>query len=317
MSSSDTLIRSGGPSAAGFAAHLRWKRKATNSGDGRHALLFLLPFCAFLLVFQYYSIGLMVRNSLFSYSLLNTSHETFVGLSNYGQIVHDPIAIQSREVTLLFAVGIAITQVPLGLGLAILLNRRRRGVALIRAVAFSPVVTSVVVVATMWTFIFAPSDGLANSVLHVLGLGPFRFVTSSSEALASIILMTLWEEVGFSMVIYLAGLQSIPSIYEEAAAVDGAGPIGRFWYGVLPLLRRTTVLVVVVSTVFALQAFAQAYIMTNGGPDGSTNFMVFNIYSEAFSLGNPGYASALAVVLLLIVVVITTVQLRVLRSRVD
>lgn len=289
--------------------------RGITGSDGRHAVAFLLPFCLFLLVFQYYAIALMVKNSLYSYSLSGRSSAQFVGFANFSRLVHDPVARQSVEVTALYAVGMVVTQVPLGLGLAILLNRRRRGVQLIRTVIFSPVVTSVVVVSTMWTFIFAPSGGLANSVLRVFGLGPLRFLTGANQALPSIILMTFWEEVGFAMVLYLAGLQAIPAVYEEAAAVDGAGAFRRFWYVVLPLMRRTTALVIVVSTVFAFQAFAQPYIMTNGGPSGRTNFMVFNIFTEAFALGDPGYASALAVVLLLIIALITAVQMRALRSR--
>jgi ABC-type sugar transport system permease subunit len=300
---------------AGRVQPSRWSFRGWKRRDGRSAVLFLLPFCVLLAVSQYYAIGLMVRNSLYSYTLLDPSAGKFVGLKNYREIVHDHTALQSIEVTLLFAVGIVVTQVPLGLGLAVLLNRRRRSTTFLRAIVFSPVVTSVVVVTTMWTFIFAPVDGLANSVLHAVGIGPLKFVTSSGEVLPSLVVMTLWEEIGFSMILFLAGLQSIPPEYEEAAAVDGAGALHRFWYVVLPLLRRTTALVVVVSTVFALQAFAQAYIMTQGGPNGRSNFLVYNIYTEAFTLGSPGYGAALSVVLLLIVLIVSLVQIRAIRSR--
>jgi ABC-type sugar transport system permease subunit len=199
----------------------------------------------------------------------------------------------------------------------VLLNTRRRGAPILRAIVFLPVVTSVVVVSTMWTFIYAPSNGLANSVLNAFGLPNLAYLTTAHQALPSLIVMTAWEEVGFSMMLFLAGLQSIPAEYEEAAAVDGANAWQRFWHVVLPLLARTTVLVVIVNTIFALQSFAQAYIMTQGGPSGSTNFMVYNIYTNAFSLGNPGYASALSVVFLIIVLLVSLVQMRSLRGRVD
>ena len=275
----------------------------------------LVPFLVLLGIFQYFAIGLMIRNSLYSYSLLNTGYSKFVGLGNYREILHDHLAIQSIEVTLLFALGVVVTQVPLGLGLALLLNMRRHGAALLRSIVFVPVVTSVVVVTTMWTFIYAPSGGLANSVLQAMHLPVFKYTTAPHQALPALIIMTLWEEVGFSMMLFLAGLQSIPAEYEEAAAVDGAGSWSRFRRIVLPLLSRTTVLVVVVSTIFALQAFTQSFIMTQGGPDGSTNFMVYNIYTEAFNLGDPGYASALSVILLLIVIVVSALQMRALRGR--
>jgi len=275
----------------------------------------LVPFLVLLAIFQYFAIGLMIRNSLYSYSLLNTNFSKFVGFGNYTEILHDHLALQSIGVTLLFAAGVVITQVPLGLGLALLLNMRRRGAPLLRSIVFVPVVTSVVVVTTMWTFIYAPSSGLANSTLHAVHLPELKFLTTPHQALPALVVMTLWEEVGFSMMLFLAGLQSIPTEFEEAAAVDGAGSWSRFWKIILPLLNRTTVLVVVVSTIFALQAFAQSYIMTQGGPDGSTNFMVYNIYTDAFNLGNPGYASALSVVLLIIIIIVSAVQMRALRGR--
>ncbi|HEU5419916.1 MAG TPA: sugar ABC transporter permease [Streptosporangiaceae bacterium] len=279
------------------------------------AVVCLVPFLVLLAIFQYFAIGLMIRNSLYSYSLLNSNFSKFVGFANYTEIFHDHLALQSIGVTLLFALGVVVTQVPLGLGLALLLNMRRRGAPLLRSIVFVPVVTSVVVVTTMWTFIYAPSSGLANSTLHALHLPELKFLTTPHQALPALVIMTLWEEVGFSMMLFLAGLQSIPTEFEEAAAVDGAGPWSRFWKIVLPLLNRTTVLVVVVSTIFALQAFTQSYIMTQGGPDGSTNFMVYNIYTDAFNLGNPGYASALSVVLLIIIIIVSAIQMRALRGR--
>jgi ABC-type sugar transport system permease subunit len=300
---------------AGAPERLSARLKAIWRRDGIAALPFLLPFMAFLAIFQYFTIGLMIRNSLYNYSLLDPAVAKYVGLANYRMLIHDHLALQSIAVTLLFAAGAIVTQVPIGLGLAILLNARRRGVAIIRAVVFLPVVTSAVVVTTMWTFIYAPSNGLANSVLSALHLPTLLYTTSAHQALPALIVMTLWEEVGFSMMLFLAGLQSIPAEFEEAAAVDGATAWQRFSRVILPLLNRTTVLVVIVNTVFALQAFTQAYIMTQGGPEGSTNFMVYNIYTEAFSLGDPGYASALSVVLLAIVIVVSAVQMRALRGR--
>ena len=199
------------PDAQGYRAAGWIRRGPAHRGDARYGMLFLAPFCLFLIVFQYFAIGLMLRNSFYSFSLLNLGISKFVGWGNYRNLVHDHMAIQSIEVTVLFALGSVLTQVPLGLGLAIMLNRSGRSTTLLRALAFSPVVSSVVVVTTMWTFIYAPSGGLANSILAVFGLGPLKFVTSSSQALASVILMTLWEEVGFSMVLFLAGLQSIPA----------------------------------------------------------------------------------------------------------
>jgi multiple sugar transport system permease protein len=285
--------------------------------DLTRGLLLLLPFVGALVLFQYVAIGLVVRNSFFSYGLLDPGRAAFVGLGNYRYLFSDPQAAQSVEVTALFGVGSVLTQVPLGLALAVLLNRQGRGATVLRAIVFSPVVSSVVVVSTMWTFIFDPQEGLANGLLHTIGLPGLSYLTSQNQALGSVLVMTLWEQVGFSMVLYLAGLQAIPVEYEEAAVVDGAGSWQRFFTIVLPLLRRTTALVVVTATVFAFQAFAQAFIMTSGGPNGATNFLTYNIYTQAFTNSDPGYASTLSVVLLLIVLAVSLLELRLLRSKVD
>lgn len=314
--SASALMWAGWPIAVARRVIRRLRSASQHADDAVAASAFLLPFLALLALFQYFAIGLMIRNSFYTYSLLNSGVSRFVGLGNYHQILHDRLALQSISVTLLFALLVVVTQVPLGLGLALLLNIKRRGVMLLRSVVFIPVVTSVVIVTTMWTFIYAPSGGLANGVLHAVHLPMLKFTTEHNQALPSLVIMTLWEEVGFSMMLFLAGLQSIPVEYEEAAAVDGAGAFRRFWSIVLPLLKRTTVVVVVVSTIFALQAFTQAFVMTQGGPEGSTNFLVYNVYTTAFNLGNPGYASALSVVLLLIVMIVSAIQMRALRSRV-
>lgn len=285
--------------------------------DLGRGLLLLLPFVGALILFQYLAIGLVVRNSFYSYSLLTPGRATFVGLGNYRYLFSDPQAAQSIEVTVLFAVGSVVTQVPIGLALAVMLNRQGPVSTVLRAIVFSPVVSSVVVVSTMWTFIFDPQEGLANGLLHTIGLPGLSYLTSQHQALGSLIVMTLWEQVGFSMVLYLAGLQAIPVEFEEAAVIDGAGSWRRFFEIILPLLRRTSALVVVTATVFAFQAFAQAFIMTSGGPNGATNFLAYDIYTNAFTNSDPGYGSTLSVVLLLLVLVVSLWEFRLLRSKVD
>ncbi|GAA1922293.1 sugar ABC transporter permease [Microbacterium aoyamense] len=285
--------------------------------EGWTGLLFLTPFAILLIVFQYLAFALMVRNSLFDYSLLNPANEEFIGLGNFVRLLGDSRAHQSILVTLLFAAGLVILQIPCGLALAMLLNRKRRGVSLIRAVVFLPVVVSMVVVSTMWLFIYSPENGLANSFLEAIGIPAQPFITSASQALPSLIFMSLWQQVGFSMILFLAGLQSIPTELEEAAVMDGANAWQRFWHIILPLLNRTLVMVVVVSTTFALQAFAQAQVMTSGGPEGSTNFLLYNIYTFGFTHQQPGYASAMSIVLIVIVLIVSAVQMRALRNRLE
>ena len=174
------------------------------------AVAFLAPFLALLIAFMYVPIAAMVLNSLESYNLLNPSDSTFVGLDNYARVLADPLAAKSLVVTITFALALVLIEIPLGLGFALIVNRAVRGIAFVRGSVFAPVVTSVVVVATMWTFLLEPVHGLINNAVSVVGLGPFDFLTSKSEALPSLIAMTLWQQVGFSMVLFLAGLQAIP-----------------------------------------------------------------------------------------------------------
>jgi ABC-type sugar transport system permease subunit len=285
--------------------------------DNRPAILFLGPFAILLIAFQYVPLVTMFVNSTRTYNLLSPSKWTFVGLDNFTRILADPTALHSLVVTATFTIGLVLVELPLGLLLAVFINRKIRGIALLRGSIFAPVVTSVVVVATMWTFMLDPTHGLINNALAVLHLGPFQFTTSESQALPSLLAMTIWEQVGFSMVLFLAGLQTIPPDYYDAAAVDGAGSVGQFRHITVPLLRRTIVLVVIVMTTFAFQTFAPAYIMTQGGPNYSTQFFVFEIYQQAFSFLDPGYASALSVVLIGAILLVAAIQMRLLRTRWD
>jgi multiple sugar transport system permease protein/fructooligosaccharide transport system permease protein len=227
----------------------------------------------------------------------------------------DPDRRQAFEVTFAFAAGTVCTVVPLSFLLAVYLNGVLPARGLVRTIVFLPVMTSAVVVATMWTFLLEPNNGLINSALSAVGLPRLAFLTSSAQALPSVVLMMLWQQTGFATVLYLAGLQGIPRELEDAASIDGASAAQRLRFVTLPLLARTTVFVVVIMTVFSLQAFAPALIMTAGGPDGTTNFVAYDVYQLAFSLQEPGLASAMSVVFMLIVMAISLVQMRLLRAR--
>lgn len=278
------------------------------------ALGFLTPFLALLLTFQYLPLFVMARNSVYEYSLLNPDAATFVGAKNFIRVFQDPAALQSMVVTLLFMVGVVVLIVPIAFLLAVYLNGKLPARALIRTMIFLPVVTSSVVVATLWTFMLNRS-GLLNSLLASWGIPDLSFLTDKKLALISIIVMSVWHQVGLAAVLFLGGLQSIPEEIKEAASVDGAGALRRLWSITVPLVSRTTLLVVVVMTVYALQGFAPALIMTGGGPEGSTNLIMYHIYRSAFFLQQPGYASALSLVVLAFALIISLVQMRLLRTR--
>jgi multiple sugar transport system permease protein/sn-glycerol 3-phosphate transport system permease protein len=281
------------------------------------AACFIGPFLLLLAVFQYWPLVRMVVDSLYSYQLLNPDERDFVGLENFWEVLTNHDIRQSFLVTFAFAAGVVIAILPLAFLLAVYLNGTLPARTVVRTIVFLPVVTSSVVVATMWTFLLDPSNGLVNGVLASLGLGRLEFLTSANQALPSVILVVVWQQLGFATVLFLSGLQAIPTELEDAARVDGASALRRVWHVTLPLLSRTTMFVVVIVTVFSLQAFAPALIMTSGGPEGTTNFVVYNLYQTAFSLQQPGLASAMSAVLLMIVLLISLVQMRLLRTRWD
>ena len=276
---------------------------------------FVGPFLLMLAVFQYWPVATMVRDSLYDFQLLDPARRTFVGLGNYASLFTDPDRLQAFAVTFGFAAGVVCTVVPLSFLLAVFLNGRLPARALVRTVVFLPVVTSAVVIATIWTFLLEPGHGLINGALGALGLPRLAFLTSAAEALPSLVLMTVWQQTGFATVLFLSGLQAIPAELESAAAVDGANAWQRLRLVTLPLMARTAMFVVVMMTVFSLQAFAPPLIMTNGGPEGTTNLIAYDIYTLAFSLQLPGLASAVSVVFALIVMAISLLQMRLLRAR--
>lgn len=276
---------------------------------------FITPFIAFMVLFQYAPIVIMFRDSLYKYNLMNPAAKEYVGLSNFQSGASNQQLQKAIIVTLLFAVGLVALEIPLGLALALFVNQSFPGVRILRTAAFTPVVTSVVVVATLWTFMLDPSHGLINTLLQTLNIGPQPFLTSSYQALPAIIVMTAWEQIGLSMILFLSGLQSIPRDLLEAAAIDGAGRWRRLRFVTIPLLKRTTLFIVVIMTVFAFQAFAPAFVMTHGGPQNSTLLLVYYIYLNAFTLLRAGYASAIAVILMAIIFVVGVVQMALLRTK--
>ena len=197
-----------------------------------------------------------------------------------------------------------------GLGIALALNQGVRALGLWRSLYFLPVVTSWVVVALMWKWLLNPSTGVVNTVLGVVGIDGPGWWTDPTWAMPAIVLATAWKDLGFVMVIFLAGLQSIPSDYHEAAMVDGAGWWPRFRHITLPLLSPATFFVLTISLINGFQVFDQGFVMTGGGPAGATTVLVERIYTHAFRYSEMGYAAAMSWVLFAIVIGVTAVQFR-------
>lgn len=248
--------------------------------------------------------------SLHQWDPLATTHP-FVGLENYVTLFQDPIFWISLKNTVGFSIGLLFVDVPIALGLALLLDKNLRGTRIYSTAIFLPVVTSWVVVSLIWTWIYNPDYGLLNNILGSVGLPTFQWLNSTDTALLSITLMSIWKHVGFNMVLFLAGLQSIPEVYYEAAKMDGANRRQRFRYITLPLLKSTYVFVIVITMILSFRLFTQVFVMTGGGPVNSSYSLVFYFYEQGFNQFKMGYASALAVVLFVVVFVLSLLQQKV------
>lgn len=279
------------------------------------AALFILPAAGGILLFSILPIIQAFRISFFDYSLLNPE-QVFIGFSNYDRAWTDPVFRVALTNTLLYTVLLVTIQTAAALVLALLLKQQVRGLAFFRSSIFLPVITSVVVISTVWKLMFN-SQGFINSFLQTVGLGAQPFLASPGQALLSLVFMGVWKDVGFYMLIFLAGLQAIPMELYESAEIDGATKARRFVWITLPLLRRATVFVIVVGTISAFKVFTPVYLMTDGGPADSTTVIVFYIFRSAFRYFQMGYASAMSFILLGIVLILTVVQFRLLRPSVE
>jgi len=264
----------------------------------------LIPLVLFLIVPMVASIGL----SFASWDLLTPAR--WVGLANYRGLVHDAQFHAALLHTLYFVAGYLPLVFGGGLLLALALHQRLKGVAWLRTLYFLPVVTSWVVVALVWKWLLNPQYGIVNRLLGFVGVHGPGWWLDPHWAMPSIILASAWKDIGFTMVIFLAGLQAIPEEYYEAAALDGAGRWSRFRNITFPLLSPASFFVVVISLINNVQVFDQVWVMTQGGPAGSTTVVVQQIVQNAFSFGRMGYAAAMSWVLFALILVITAVQLR-------
>jgi len=256
---------------------------------------------------------------------LGDAPKTFIGFDNYIRLIkHDGAFHQAVRNTLFYTVANVVPTVLLALGLALALNSptlRARG--FFRTVYFVPVVTSLVAVSYVWRWLLEPSFGLVNTALRWVGIDGPGWLADPDWALEGVVAMTVWRDVGYFMVIFLAGLQTIPKDLNEAAELDGAGAWQRFRRITVPLLNPSIVLASVIGVIYGLQLFTQVYVMTGspsklaGGPLGSTTSVVLFIVQSAFRPLEMGYPSAAAILLFLIIMVVTMIQLRVMQRKFD
>jgi len=280
----------------------------------RAALLLSLPALVGLVLFHYWPILQTVYLSFTDYKVF-TGEFTWAGFKNYTTALQDPVFINSLKTTVLFFLFRVPVQMALGLALALLIVRPGKGSTLMRAVILLPTVTSMVVVSVVWGYMMHPENGLINSLFRTVGLPAQGFLTDRGQALPSVAAITIWKEVGLSMIFYLAGLLGIPSEYYDAAKVDGAGKWETFRHVTLPLLRSTHVFVLVTTTIAAFKVFVPVRVLTDGGPSDTTNVIVNYIFNTAFVYNRFSYAAALSAILALILIVFSILQLRLTRER--
>jgi multiple sugar transport system permease protein len=250
------------------------------------------------------------------YGIANPSNTRFIGLENYSHLLHTPDFWTALKNTFYFAfVGGPLT-IAVSLGAALLLSSKLvRFKGFFRTIYFTPFVTTLVAVAIVWRYLYHTRYGLFNYVLAHLGIAPIDWLGDPHWAMPAIILMAVWKSFGYNMLIFIAGLQSIPEELYDAAEIDGAGPVRRFFSITLPMLTPTLVFVSVVTMIGYFQLFAEPYVMTQGGPLRSTTSVVLLMYEEGFRWWRMGYAASIAFVLFIVILIATLLQFRLQKER--
>jgi multiple sugar transport system permease protein len=275
---------------------------------------FVLPALVLLLVFFFLPVVAALLLSLTDfdlYAIADLENVEFIGLDNYARLLRTPDFWTALRNTFYFVLVGGPLSVIASLGAALLLNARvARFKSLFRTIYFAPVVTTLVAVAVVWRYMYHAQYGLLNGALGLVGIAPLDWLGNPRLAMPAIILLAVWKNFGYNMIIFVAGLQSIPDDLYEAAQIDGAGPLRRFLHVTLPSLGPTMLFVSVITMIGYFQLFAEPYVMTQGGPVKSTLSVVLFMYQEGFRWWRMGFAASIAFVLFLIILAGTLIQLR-------
>ncbi len=270
-------------------------------------ILFSLPALILIFIFLILPTFMAFRNSFYDYYALKPNDKLFIGLKNYFELYKDKTFLLALKNTFYFTVVVVPVQTTIALLLAVLVNQKLKLSKVYRIGFFSPVITSMVVISILWTYLYNPNNGLINSILNSFKIPSQPFLTSVSQAMNSIIVMSAWQAAGYYMMIFLAGLQEISNDLYEAAEMDGANEIHKFLYVTLPSLSNVLRFVILMTTVQAFKLFTQPFIMTNGGPQDSTKTVVQFIYEQGFQYRNIGYSSAISVIFFIFVLLISMI----------
>ena len=299
------------------APRVGWWQRLRHAGGLRRSdwiwgYLFIAPnFIGFLI----FSLGPIIQSfvmSFMSWSLLQPPK--FTGLDNFRRLLDDELFRQVMGNTTYFVVFYVPLITVLAFLLAVLLNRPLRGVTLFRAAYFLPSVTMMVSVAMLWSWLIDPQAGIVNYLIESVGLKPPMWLADVRTAMPTIIVISVWQDVGYFAVIYLAGLQAIPATLYEAAEIDGANGWQQMLHITVPLITPTTFFVLVTSMITGWQVFSLAFLMTQGGPAYSTTTLLYYIYQQGFTNFRLGYASLMSWVLFLVIFIVTIIQWRVVKG---
>ncbi|WP_243228254.1 carbohydrate ABC transporter permease [Microbacterium sp. CIAB417] len=290
------------------------RRRFVGVGQSRALLVLAIP----ALIFYGFAVVVpSIRGAVLAFTNWDglSQNYDFIGFDNFVRIFTSQSSLDALKMTLIFALAVTVLQNGIGLLLALGVNSGLKSQNFLRVLFFAPVVITPVVVAYLWKFLLTP-DGAVNTLLAAVGLGDVApsWLGDPFWAAASVVMMIVWQHAGYSMVIYIAGLQSIPQELNEAAAVDGAGPWRRFWSVTWPLLAPATAINVMLTIIGGLKMFTEVFVLTAGGPGGATETMSTLLYKSAFQFNEFGYGIALALVLAVVVVFFSVAQQRLSRK---
>jgi len=272
-----------------------------------YAYLFISPVLIFFGLFRVYPAVETLIFSFFKVEIVAKRYQ-WVGLKNFSLLLNDDSFIRAISNTFVYALYIVTISALLGLILAAMFNSNMKLGSLFKAVYFVPFITSTVAAAVVWGYLYDPKFGLFNMILKLLHLPPRGWISSYKDALGSIIVFSIWKTLGYNLIIFIAGLQNIPDTYYEAAVIDGAGPLTRFFRITIPLISPTIFFVVIYNTILSLKVFDQVFVLTAGGPADASTVVVLQIYNQAFLNYRFGYASSMAFVLFFMIIIITILQ---------
>jgi len=270
---------------------------------------FAFPAMIFILIFVFIPAVYVVYLSLLKWNLLS-SNPKFVGLSNYIQMFQSTDFRQAFSNTILLTVGMVVLSLPIGLLLAVLVDMGLRGTRIYRTILFAPYVVPLVGSGLVWTLLYNPRYGFLDLALAKLHLPAPDWLGSQGYALLAVLIMSVWQFMGYYMIIFLGGLQNVSRSLEEAAAMDGASYRQRFFHITIPALAPSIVFAFVICTIQSFQTFDQVYVMTGGGPDGASSTLVYYIFHQGFEMYRIGTSTAASVVLLVLLSLLTWVQVK-------